>query len=527
MAAINPVAGEVAAATVKAPPPAMAAVRAPLPANHYSPYHSAAGSYASNTQSTSSPVSPASPAMISSFSSPFPLHQQRTWQPQPTTFFQANPGHAYQQDHLPAVAGRRFFPPPAMQMQYYQQQQPAAVAMEGSGHPMAAPVHSSPLAATSVSNHAAVPDAPPREPAKRRRRNTAITARRGRGRPRDATASRAHSAPPPQQQQPTTTAPAITAQRNDDVNQEEDGQSSKNSTEEAVAAGGEPPAATSGLAIVPRHGDVGDAGRPVFPYSDVPGVRFTPTDQELIIHFLKPKYNLRDAMPTNIIVIKQLDVCKLNLDELHGDLGLGKSLDGAWYVFSPRSRYKERGVRPARGINTTAVGYWKSNSAEADVVDDDDGEVIGRVNSLTLALGHQPRGKATHWRMKEYRIPQFQIPLGQDSNRLVYNVILLRMKVLDEWVLCKLYHSFAYKQKGKCKVHEEGSKSDRGVQDLSIDDDRKTCDIEANKPNGGVDNCNVNICDIEMEFYKIEAQMTTMSIYVILRLANQMEVYKT
>lgn len=64
-------------------------------------------------------------------------------------------------------------------------------------------------------------------------------------------------------------------------------------------------------------------------------------------------------------------------------------------------------------------------------------------------------------------------------------------------MLCKLYHSFAYKQKGKCKVHEEGTKSDRGVQDLSIDDDRKTCDIEANKPNKGVDNCNVNICNIE------------------------------
>ncbi|WP_413769245.1 hypothetical protein, partial [Vibrio vulnificus] len=56
VAAINPVAGEVAAATAKAPPPAMATVRAPLPANHYSPYHSAsaAGSYAANTQSTSS-----------------------------------------------------------------------------------------------------------------------------------------------------------------------------------------------------------------------------------------------------------------------------------------------------------------------------------------------------------------------------------------------------------------------------------------------------------------------------------------
>ncbi|BAS87010.1 Os03g0811850 [Oryza sativa Japonica Group] len=470
MAAINPVAGEVAAATAKAPPPAMATVRAPLPANHYSPYHSAsaAGSYAANTQSTSSPVSPASPAMISSSSSSLPPQQQRTWQPQPTTFSQANPGHAYQQDHLPAVAGRRFFPPPAMQMQYYHQQ-PDGVAMVGSGHPMAAPVHSSPLATTSGSNHAVVPDAPPQEPAKRRRRNTAAaaTARRGRGRPRGATASSAHSAPPPpqQQQQPTTSAPAITAQRNDDVNQEDDNQSSKNSAEEAVVVdGGEPPAATSALAIVPRHGDVGDADRPVSPYSDIPGVRFTPTDQELIIHFLKPKYNLRDAMPTNIIVIKQLDVCKLNLDELHGDLGLGKSLDGAWYVFSPRSRYKERGVRPARGIKTTAVGYWKSNSAEADVVDDD-GEVIGRVNSLTLALGHQPRGKATHWRMKEYRIPQFQIPLGQeDSNRL-------------------------------------DSKPDGGLQDQSADDyNAHICNIEASKPDGALQDLSVDdygICDID------------------------------
>lgn len=87
-----------------------------------------------------------------------------------------------------------------------------------------------------------------------------------------------------------------------------------------AVAGGEPPAATSALAIVPRHGDVGDADRPVFPYSDVPGVRFTPTDQELIIHFLKPKYTLGDATPTNIIIIKQLDVCKLNLDELHGQM---------------------------------------------------------------------------------------------------------------------------------------------------------------------------------------------------------------
>lgn len=67
---------------------------------------------------------------------------------------------------------------------------------------------------------------------------------------------------------------------------------------------------------------------------------------------------------------------------------------------------------------------------------------------------------------------------------LSQDIVLFYFLQLDEWVLCKLYHSFAYKQKGKCKVHEEGSKSDRGVQDLSIDDDRKTCDIEANKPNG-------------------------------------------
>ncbi|KAF0910961.1 hypothetical protein E2562_005351 [Oryza meyeriana var. granulata] len=277
--------------------------------------------------------------------------------------------------------------------------------------------------------------------------------------------------------------------------------------EEAVA-GGEP--APSTLDIVPRHDDVnhedsgsmsqmgktavgggggGDgAGQQLVQYADTkpPGVRFRPNDQELIIHYLRPKYVLRDDMPTDIV--KPLNVCKLDLDELHGDLGLGESLDGAWYVFSPRNRYYEHGTRPARGIKTKTVGYWKSNSAEADIVDDDS-KVIGRVNTLTLALGRQPKGVATHWRMKEYRIPQFQIPLGQDSTRL-----------LDEWVLCKLYHSYAYKQKGKGKVHEEASKPDGGVQELSVDE-YGICDIEASKTDGGLQDLSVDdygICDIEI-----------------------------
>uniref|UniRef100_A0A0E0KKL7 NAC domain-containing protein n=1 Tax=Oryza punctata TaxID=4537 RepID=A0A0E0KKL7_ORYPU len=285
-----------------------------------------------------------------------------------------------------------------------------------------APAHSAPLAATSGNNQAVVPDALPQEPAKRRP---------------NYNRSR-HYCPTQRCRQPRRRQPE-----------------QENNMDEAVAAGGEPPA-TSALAIIPRHDDVnqqdeveaagGDAGRPVFPYSDVPGVRFTPTDQELIVHFLKPKYILRDDMPTNII--KSLDVCKLNLDKLHGDLGLGESMYGAWYVFSPRNRYKEHAVRPARGIKTTTVvggiPEVEQRGGQRRRRQRRDSQLISRVNTLMLALSHQPKGKATHWRMKEYRIPQFHIPLGQDSNRL-----------LDEWLLCKLVNArFMKRAANQMKVYK-------------------------------------------------------------------------
>uniref|UniRef100_A0A0D9W0L7 NAC domain-containing protein n=1 Tax=Leersia perrieri TaxID=77586 RepID=A0A0D9W0L7_9ORYZ len=115
---------------------------------------------------------------------------------------------------------------------------------------------------------------------------------------------------------------------------------------------------------------------------------------------------------------------------------------------------RPRTHHPLPHKNTSSVTECLPTSS-TDVVDD--GEVTGRVNTLTLALGHQPNGVSTHWRMKEYRIPEFQIPPGHDSTQL-----------LDEWVLCKLYHSYAYKQKGKGKVHEEASKPDEVVEDLSV-----------------------------------------------------------
>ena len=84
---------------------------------------------------------------------------------------------------------------------------------------------------------------------------------------------------------------------------------------------------------------------------------------------------------------------------------LGDSINGSWYVFSPRQRKYPNGSRPTRSVGN--VGYWKSNGLEASVVVNS--IEIGKVNSLTFMLGHQPKGDKTTWKLTEYRIQEYQL----------------------------------------------------------------------------------------------------------------------
>ncbi|CAN6308776.1 unnamed protein product [Urochloa humidicola] len=168
---------------------------------------------------------------------------------------------------------------------------------------------------------------------------------------------------------------------------------------------------------------------PYGPYADtsVSGVRFQPTDQELIF-YLRLKHAGRE-MPVEFF--KEFDVYQATPATSRAVCG---EVDGFWYAFSPRLRKYKNGERPARGVVEAAgggqVGYWKSNTKVAHVhagANKDDA-LIGNVTSLTFHLGRQPKGTQTPWKMKEYAIPENQhAPDGS------------AMK-LNDWVVCKLFY---------------------------------------------------------------------------------------
>ncbi|KAL6894323.1 hypothetical protein ACP4OV_008421 [Aristida adscensionis] len=192
----------------------------------------------------------------------------------------------------------------------------------------------------------------------------------------------------------------------------------------------------------------------------IPGVRFRPTDQEIIV-FLRMKY-LGRRIPVDFI--KSFNVYQAHPETVQDTCG--GSVDGCWYVFSSRNRRYPNGVRPARTVGD--VGFWKSNTKEAEVRGGR-GEVMGKVTALTFELGHQPDGMQTAWKMKEYCIPEKQHPC--DGERML----------LDDWVLCKLFcnghgddqdtieNAEAQGDEGELAVHI-GQTPNNSKQDLSVED---------------------------------------------------------
>ncbi|KAE8788831.1 hypothetical protein D1007_37106 [Hordeum vulgare] len=210
---------------------------------------------------------------------------------------------------------------------------------------------------------------------------------------------------------------------------------SKSKVANTAAAAGrrQQEAATASAIIVRQDTETVGAGsaeeekeeeQEVVEYADtnIPGVRFVPTDVE-IIWYLRRKYR-GQKMPVDFI--QEFDVFEDHPDKIQEKYGKGQ--EGVWYVFSSRNRRYKNGTRPGRSVGK--VGFWKSTSIEKDVKDENNNNAkIGRTNELTFMLGHQPKGTSTPWRIKEYRMEEYQKYPNPSS------------MLLDPWVLCKLYRT--------------------------------------------------------------------------------------
>ncbi|XP_044496472.1 NAC transcription factor 29-like [Mangifera indica] len=160
-----------------------------------------------------------------------------------------------------------------------------------------------------------------------------------------------------------------------------------------------------------------------------PGFRFHPTDQELIIHYLKNKLS---SSPNPVVsIIADVDVYKFNPWELPGNAWFG---DSEWFFFSPRDRKYPNGARPNRAA---ASGYWKASGTDKPIMSATGVKCLGVKKALAFYQGRPPKGIKTSWMMLEYRLidDTFQSPRLRGSMRL------------DDWVLCRV------RQKSKTPQH--------------------------------------------------------------------------
>lgn len=160
-----------------------------------------------------------------------------------------------------------------------------------------------------------------------------------------------------------------------------------------------------------------------------PGFRFHPTDEELIMYYLKNKISdsnftgraIADVdlnrcepwdLPGTIYTYKKscqrvrvkvrvkidLMISSSNFFIIHA--GKAKMGEKEWYFFNLRDRKYPTGVRTNRA---TSSGYWKTTGKDKEIFNTVSMELVGMKKTLVFYKGRAPRGEKTNWVIHEYR----------------------------------------------------------------------------------------------------------------------------
>ncbi|GLT98432.1 hypothetical protein SLE2022_159370 [Rubroshorea leprosula] len=149
-----------------------------------------------------------------------------------------------------------------------------------------------------------------------------------------------------------------------------------------------------------------------------PGFRFHPTDEELIMYYLR---NQATSQPFAVPIIAEVDIYKFDPWQLPEKAEFGEN---EWYFFSPRERKYPNGMRPNRA---TLSGYWKATGTDKGIYSGS--KYVGVKKSLVFYKGRPPKGIKTDWIMHEYRLSDSRSQAKKQNGSMR----------LDDWVLCRIY----------------------------------------------------------------------------------------
>ncbi|CAH2059589.1 unnamed protein product [Thlaspi arvense] len=173
-----------------------------------------------------------------------------------------------------------------------------------------------------------------------------------------------------------------------------------------------------------------------------PGFRFHPTDEELVVQYLRRKVS---KLPLPASVIPEIDICKADPWDLPGDC------DSERYFFSTREAKYPNGNRSNR---STGSGYWKATGIDKQIGGK---KLVGMKKTLVFYKGKPPNGTRTNWVLHEYRLVDSQEEShGENTN----------------WVLCRV---FLKKRSNNHKRKED--EREREKERESDDEDKSACPI--------------------------------------------------
>ncbi|CAN8238292.1 unnamed protein product [Cochlearia groenlandica] len=189
------------------------------------------------------------------------------------------------------------------------------------------------------------------------------------------------------------------------------------------------------------------------PVTMPPGFRFHPTDEELVIYYLKRKINGRVI---ELEIIPEIDLYKCEPWDLPGK-SLLPSKDLEWFFFSPRDRKYPNGSRTNRA---TKAGYWKATGKDRKVTSHS--RMVGTKKTLVYYRGRAPHGSRTDWVMHEYRLEE------QECES--------KSGIQDAYALCRVFKKSALTNKlEEQQQHHETKKKNKAISTSSEQSTSSTC----------------------------------------------------
>lgn len=190
-----------------------------------------------------------------------------------------------------------------------------------------------------------------------------------------------------------------------------------------------------------------------------PGFHFFPSDEELVVHFLRRKASLLPCQPDIVptVCMNHHDPWELN----------GKALEAGsqWYFFSH-----------AKQSRATPNGYWSSVCADETVLSGGGCSVVGLKKTFVFSTGGEPSdGAETNWIMHEYHLLDGR-NWGSSSSSSTSSIHSSSKKShhpnteFSNWVICRVFDSTGGGSQANCHDDEGMELSCLDELFLSLDD---------------------------------------------------------